>query len=66
MTGLCGAQSIGSYREYRNEACTRERDNSGRGIIVHEEHLVQIGLIIAEILLFVKCDLDQYFQCQLM
>ena len=46
-------------------ACTHKRDKSGIGVIILEENLVQIGLIIAEILLFMKCDLDLHFQGQL-
>ena len=39
-------------------ACTNKRDNYGTGVIVLEENLVQIDFIIAEILLFMKCDID--------
>ena len=47
-------------------ACAHKRDKSGIGVIIHEENLVQIGLIIAEILFFTKCDLDPHFDGQLM
>ena len=46
-------------------ACTRKRDNYDICIIL-EANLVKISLIIAEILLFMKCDLDLNFQDQLM
>ena len=39
-------------------------DNSGGGIIILEENLVQIGLIMAEILLSMKSDIDLHFQGQ--
>ena len=38
-----------------------KRDDLGIGVIL-EEKLVQIGLIIAEILLFMECDRDLHFQ----
>ena len=41
-------------------ACTHKCDNSCSGVIVFKENLVEIGLIIAEILLFAKCDVDLY------
>ena len=47
-------------------ACIGKRDNSGIGVMILKENLVQIGLIIAEILLFMKCDPDLHFQGQLM
>ena len=47
-------------------ACTHNRDNTGIGVIILEEKLVQVSLIIAEILSFVKCDLDRHSQGQLM
>ena len=47
-------------------ACTHKRDSSVIDVNILEENVVQIGLIIAEILLFVKCDLDLNFQGQLM
>ena len=47
-------------------ACTQKRNNTGIGVII-EENAVQIGLIIAEILLFIKCDdLDLHLQGQLL
>ena len=46
-------------------ACTHKRDNSGNGVIILEENLVQIGLIVAEISHLMKCDLDLYYQGQL-
>ena len=39
-------------------ACTHKHHNSGIGVIIFEANLVQIGLIIADIFLFMKCDLD--------
>ena len=39
--------------------CTYKRDNSGSGVIILEENLVQIGLVIAEILLFMKSYIDK-------
>ena len=47
-------------------ACTHKRDNHGIGVIILEENFVEMGLIIVEILLFVKCDLVLHFQDQLM
>ena len=47
-------------------AYTCKRDNSGIGIIILEENLVQISFIIAKILLFMKCNLGLHFQCPLM
>ena len=43
-------------------ACTHKRDITGIGAIILEENLIQTGLIIAEILLFMKCNLDLPFQ----
>ena len=43
-------------------AYTHKRDNFGIGVFIHEENLVQIGLIISEILHFMKCGLDLSFQ----
>ena len=57
-------EAVAWGREMR--ACTHKRDNSGSGVIILEENLVQIGLIIAEILLFMKCDLDLHVQGQRM
>ena len=45
--------------------CTHKRDCCGIGVIILEENLVEIGLIIAEILLFTKCDLDLHLEGQL-
>ena len=43
-------------------ACTYKRDNSGIGVIIFEENVIQIGLIIAYIiLLLMKCDPAQHF-----
>ena len=42
-------------------ACTQKCDNSGSCFIILEENLVEFGLIIAEILPFVKYDLDLHF-----
>ena len=42
-------------------AYTHKRDNSGISVITREENLVQIGLIIAETLYFIKYDLDLHF-----
>ena len=47
-------------------ACTHTGYNSVNGLITNEEILVQIGFIIAEILLFMKFDLTLHFQTQLM
>ena len=47
-------------------SCTHKRDNFSISGIILAENLVQICLIIAEILLFMKCDLDLNFQGQLM
>ena len=58
------AEAVNWSKEMR--ACTHKRDNFGIGVIIREERLVQIGLIIAEVLLFVKCDLDLHFEGQLM
>ena len=44
--------------------CTHEYDKSDSGVIILKEHLVEISLIIAEILHFVKCDVDLYSQGQ--
>ena len=41
-------------------------DNSSIGVIILEENFVQIGLIIAEIILCVKRYLDLHFQGRLM
>ena len=46
--------------------CTHKRDSCGIGVIILEENLVEIGLILAEILLFTKCDLDLHLQGQLL
>ena len=48
------------------KTCTHKRDNSNIGVIIIEENYVQIDLIMAEILHFMKYDLDLHFQCQLM
>ena len=48
------------------KACTHKCDNSGGDVIILEENLVQIGLIMAEILRFMKCDIDLHLQGQLM
>ena len=59
MRRLAGVQRI--------RACTHKRDDSGIGVINLEENVVQIGLILAEmLLLFMNCDIDLYFQGQLM
>ena len=46
-------------------AYTHKRDNSGIGVFIHEENLIQIGLIVSEILHFMKCDLDLPFRSRL-
>ena len=43
-----------------------KHDNSGSGVIILDENLVEISFIIAEILLFVKFDHDQHFKGQLL
>ena len=43
---------------------THKRETSGSGVIILEENLVQIGVIIADTLLFTKRGLDLYFQGQ--
>ena len=52
---------------YRIKKCglAHTYDKSGSGVIILEENFVQIDLIIAELLPFVKCDLDLHFQGQL-
>ena len=42
--------------------CTHKRDKSDIFVIIAEENIVQIGFIVAEILLLVKCDLDLTFK----
>ena len=37
-------------------ACTHKHGNFGSAVIILEENLVQIGVIITEILLLMKCD----------
>ena len=46
------------------KACTHKLDNFGIGVVNIDENLVQIGLLIAEISLFMECELDLHFQGQ--
>ena len=46
--------------------CTHKRDKRGIGVTILEEHLIQIGLMLAEILLFMKCGLGLNYQYQLL
>ena len=55
-----------SMRTSRPAVLNTQTRQSGVGGVVLEENLVEIGLIIAEIFLFVKCDLDLHFKCSLM